>query len=58
MLTTSTAILPPAEWDGLTEAKKVEHLYRHAVATERSYAALESQVEALEQRLRQLEQAR
>jgi hypothetical protein len=58
MLTTSTAILPPAEWDGLTEVKKVEYLYKHAVATERSHAALETQVDALEQRLRKLEQAR
>jgi hypothetical protein len=58
MLTTSTAILPPKEWDGLTEEKKVEYLYEHAVATERSHVALARQIDDLEQRLRKLEQAR
>jgi hypothetical protein len=58
MLTTSTAILPPREWDGLTEEKKVEYLYKYAVATERAHTALETQIVDLEQRLRKLEQAR
>jgi hypothetical protein len=57
MLSTLTAILPPTEWDGLTEEKKVEHLYKFAVATERSNAALERQIHDLELRLRKLEQA-
>jgi hypothetical protein len=58
MLTTSTAMLPPPEWDGLTEEKKVEYLYGHADATERSRAALAMQIDVLEERLRKLEQAR
>jgi hypothetical protein len=58
MLTTSIAILPPTEWDGLTEEKKVEHLYRYAEARERSHAALVTQVDILEERVRKLEQAR
>jgi hypothetical protein len=58
MLTTSTSILPPREWDGLTEEKKVEYLYKHADVTERSHAALATQIDALEERLRKLEQAR
>lgn len=58
MLGSSITILPPAEWDGLTEEKKVEHLYKHAEATERSHAALTAQISALEERVRKLEQAR
>jgi len=58
MLTTLTAILSPPEWDGLTEEKKVESLYKYAVATERSNAMLATRLEALEQRLQKLEQSR
>jgi hypothetical protein len=52
----TSAILPPAEWDGLTEEKKVEYLYMYAVATERSNAAIATQIDVLEQRVRKLEQ--